>query len=61
MQNITIPIGTVFNGPTGALVMSLISLSIVFLVCIGLVLIMDATRGIAQMIDRRNANRTPGK
>lgn len=41
--------------------MSLISLSIVFLVCIGLVLIMDATRGLALIIDKRKANRASEK
>ena len=61
MSNITIPVSTAFNGTLGALVMSLISLSIVFLVCIGLVLIMDATRGLALIIDKRKANRASEK
>lgn len=41
-----------FSGPLGALVMSMIAMSIVFLVIIGLMLVMQATHMFAEAADR---------
>lgn len=41
-----------FAGPLGALVMSMIAMSIVFLVIIGLMLVMQATHKFAEAADR---------
>lgn len=41
-----------FTGPLGALVMSMIAMSIVFLVIIGLMLVMQATHKFAEAADR---------
>lgn len=45
-----------FTGPFGALVMSMIAMSIVFLVIIGLMLVMQATHKFAEAADRVKKN-----
>ncbi|MCD8234559.1 OadG family protein [Cloacibacillus porcorum] len=50
---ITSSLSSYFVGPMGALIMSFISMSIVFLVIIGLMLVMKATGKLAASFDKK--------
>ncbi|MCC8058306.1 MAG: OadG family protein [Synergistaceae bacterium] len=50
---VTASLSSYFVGPMGALVMSFISLSIVFLVIIGLMLVMKATGKLVASFDKK--------
>ncbi len=52
---VTASLSSFFAGPLGALVMSFISMSIVFLVIIGLMLVMVATGKLVASFDKRSA------
>ncbi|MDL2297618.1 OadG family protein [Synergistaceae bacterium OttesenSCG-928-D05] len=50
-----------FAGPSGALVMSLIAMSIVFLVIIGLMFVMLSTHKVVSAIEKKDKTREVGK
>ena len=50
---VTASLSSYFVGPMGAIIMSFISMSIVFLVIIGLMLVMTVTGKVAAMLDKK--------
>ncbi|MCE5201878.1 MAG: OadG family protein [Synergistaceae bacterium] len=56
---VNVSMSSFFAGPVGALVMSMIAMSIVFLVIIGLMFVMIVTHKIAEAAEKTKAKKTP--